>query len=324
MKLLYLPQFAAKVCTAGLLTMLTIVSTACTSKYADEMRSSLERVYNADFRNYTFRGTPVGNFGVGTIYDKKTTEASSGSADVSEEWLLGHPNTWYVDSLSEDEKELLNQSIFETGTLGRAKLTESISTGLSLEAAVPNIRQILDLGATFELKKGVKVTLTASGAINRQMNWSEFREAALNDKIKGYIKDLLGRVNFVICAKDIVLLGYQAEVAVDSRINPGLSAKLNNAIGKILGVESSLQIKMERKQNGNFTVIATHPVVAAVLYKTPPVTVKTTDPAAHTFVTMQKYWGDNMDDWTDEKIENTVLNPLEALLSKKEEDRTKR
>lgn len=276
--------------------------------YPKEVRKALVRAYGRDFPAYYFRGSPVGNFGVGTIYASKVAETSEGntSAQPDDSWLLVHPNTMYADGLSSNEIEHLNQRIFVSGKMGSVTLTESISTRLDLSATFPNLAQVLNAGVTLDYQNGVKVTVRATGAENRQMNWSEFKKAVGSGKMQDYVSAIVTNSDIVVASKDIILSGYSAEIQVDKTVNPALNAKLNQAVGTVLAKDSSLTLSVGKTNEGVFVVSAVQPVVAAVLFVRPP-----------GYRTVGLLQPTNLDVWTHVKMLNSVLDPVEQLLDSK-------
>jgi hypothetical protein len=248
--------------------LITLPLAGCSTSYDKEVQKSLVSIYGHDFDEYVFRASPVGNFGVGTMYARDIEDPGK---NPESGWLIGHPDTMFEPSVSAQEKAELLARIFPEGSLGSKKLSQTISTGLSLEAVIPNLRGLIDAGGDVDLSKGVSVTLSASEAVNRRMNWTEFVRAIKAGQIKSEIAKYLNRPgSFVLGAADIRLEGFKAFLTVDKSVNASLHASLNEAAGKVLGKESSLKVKVSQSEEGAFTVEAVNPVIAAVLWKEPP------------------------------------------------------
>jgi hypothetical protein len=222
---------------------------------------------------------------------------------IEERWLIGDPNSWFVDSVNAQEKQNLLKKIFEPGTLGSSSVKEEISRKLGLDVSIPVLREILSLEANVSTEKGVKVTLKASEAVNHRMNWTEFLISVREGKVKPEIVEHIQKRDFVIAADDIVLSGYQATVSVDTKVNPELKAKLDNAVGKILGKDTQLKVTISSSHAGTFEVGAVNPVVAAILFKSPP-------GAAPQAVA-------NLDEWPTAKIDSDRLEALFKAISPK-------
>lgn len=239
----------------------------CQTHYDQEVRSSLTRIYGSDLSEYTFRGNPVGNFGVGTMYLKDLKDPSK-TPDQS--WLIGHPDSMFEEKLTAQEREHLLNAIIARGSLGNARMNQNISSNLGLEAAFPSLQRLLDASGDVNFSKGVNVVLGASEAINRKLNWTEFTEAVRANQIKPAIAQHVKEGDFVVAAADLVLVGYKAKVTVDKNANAALHAKLNEVVGKVLGQETSAKVRVQRTDSGGFEVESVDPVVAAVLFKDPP------------------------------------------------------
>ena len=107
--------------------ILFIPLVGCVS-YSKEVRKALKRSYAYDFSKYYFRGTPVGNFGIGTAYFYNAIKGGKPTPkSLQEEWLIFDPDNWYVDTLSDLEKKELNDKIIKSGTLGSFSIDENIS-----------------------------------------------------------------------------------------------------------------------------------------------------------------------------------------------------
>jgi hypothetical protein len=276
--------------------ILTVACAASRANYAGEMQSAVKRIYGKDFPDYTFRGTPVGNFGVGTMYSLDITQPN---LPIDENWLVGHPNTWFDNSVSSAERSQLMSRIIERGDFGDQSVTEQLTDKLGLSAAVPAIHGLVSGGADINLEKGVKVVLKAAGAKNRRLNWTEFQSAAQNGKIRREILPYLQQRNFVIAADDIELSGYAATITVDKKVNAELAAKLDGLRGTPLG-DGSLKVAAGGGTEGTYEVTAVNPVVIAVLYRRPPAAI----PLAN----------ERIDDWAPVRVDVNVLRPLEDLL----------
>jgi len=64
------------------------------ASYSKAIQKAVEKTYKRDFPSYTFRGSPVGNFGVGTMYEAKVAEVDTKKYVPGSSWLLAHPNSY--------------------------------------------------------------------------------------------------------------------------------------------------------------------------------------------------------------------------------------
>src|SRR5213595_587090 len=66
-------------------------ATAVTQDYSTALRNTL-RPFTGDLAGYRYRGTPLGNFGVGAIYLDEVQGADPSRAESG--WYLGDPDSW--------------------------------------------------------------------------------------------------------------------------------------------------------------------------------------------------------------------------------------
>jgi hypothetical protein len=281
----------------GAWAALVSLSTGCATHFADETQKAIKDAYQTDMSLYTFRGTPVGRFGAGTMY---TNDLADAQTPADQRWLIGEPTTWFRSTVSEADQKALLVRIIVPGDLGSADLTKNVSTKLGLEAVVPAIKQVVSGGASLDYSKGVKVTLKASKATNRRVNYTELIAAAKANKMTDGVTKYLNDRDYIIGAADIVLEGYAADISIDQSVNPSLNAKLEQLAGTSADA-GTVKLTITKKASGEFKVAAGQPVIAAVNYKTPP-------------QTEQNAADDYMKGWRTIKVSNTVLAPLDSLL----------
>jgi hypothetical protein len=252
----------------GLLSLL-IINGCGTTTYQKEMKQYLSSSLDQDFPNYTFRTSPVGSFGVGTIYEAKITDKNVIKDKLDDRWLLAHPNTWFDEKLKEDtrKKETIKKRIIVSGSLGISAFTGQVTTKLGIDAALPNFGQIFEAGTQLDYKKGVKVTVRISGAKNNQLNWTQLKRAMEKGFLDPEVARIIKSQDVIIAAKDIVLDGYTVEIEIDSRVNPRLEAKLNEFVSKVSGSKPHFNWEIKRESEGKYIASSTEPVVLAVLWR---------------------------------------------------------
>lgn len=235
--------------------------------YASENARVLKSIFKYDFKDYYFRGTPVGNFGVGTMY------LNEPGVPIENQWLVGHPDTWFVEGISDNEKQQLMKNIIVPGDLAKKiGLHQQITKGTNINAVAPLLVNILGLEANIETTKNVEVTLYAENIINRKMNLSEFNKAINDGKIKDAVAKVIKGRNISICSHDIIYEGFK--VTINATKNATLSTALETKVNEpVIGEGGKLQVKVSRTTTGTFIVESVNPVVAAVLYKKPPPTM---------------------------------------------------
>ena len=279
----------------------SVFTQGCCSSYSCHLKKSLREIFGQDLKGYTFRSTPVGNFGIGTIYN-----ANIEKKEIPEdEWLLGSVDSWFQDTVSEEQKKASLAKIIEEGEFGIFQYGKKISNSLALNAVIPNIEHLVDVGAGGSWSRGVKVTLSATRATNRKLNWSNFMEVYKKGWLTDETMEYIARDDIAMGAADIVLEGYSADVTVDSKLNANLSASLNKLVGKVVGDDLGLGVSVQQGEKGTFQISSEKPVVAAVLYRKPLKGHAVRSRGGE--VTLTK----NIELWQPVSLPNKVLKPIE-------------
>jgi hypothetical protein len=223
------------------------------------------QAYAQDMRGYQFRTTPVGNFGVGSLYLDDLGDPQF--ARVESSWYLGGPETWLLIPAAARRSTM--ERLIAEGSLGSFSTTSSHARGVDASVGV-SILSALTAGASVDYGKGVQISFEATEVRNRRLNWAEFQNALNSGRIDPAVARVVRSGKFVVVAADIVLVGYRAEVTVDEALNPGLAASLRSSalLPQLRGGHASLRVS--ESSRGRFVAIASEPVVAAVLFKRPP------------------------------------------------------
>lgn len=235
------------------------------ASYSEETKKALIGAFNKkEFPGYTFRGTPVGTFGVGTIYEDDPAVA------IESRWLLGRPDTWYEDSVSKEDRDKWTKRIIVDGDFGSVTLTTDKTKKINVGAILPNILQVIGINANVDLTRNVKVTLSADRATSRKIDWTAFKEAIKANVIRKSVAEVISSKNFVMCAADIVLTGYT--ININATRNTALNAQLDGKtkLTEKLGEGVGFKVGVSSTGTGTYAVKAADPVVAAVLFKAPP------------------------------------------------------
>lgn len=243
------------------------LAVGCNSDYSAQVKASTVRVLGPDFKGYHFWATPVGNFGIGTMYLK--TAANQNPSQIVDSALIAISDTYFVSTLSATEKEEILKKLFPDGKVGRYSVNEHIVSGVDFSAALPNIAQMLNVNGNLDFKKDVHVDLQAGDARARKLNWTELSRSIKANQIQDDIKTHLLARDVIIAMDDILLDGYKATVKLNASTNAGLDAALNQNVGKTLG-DASAKFSFTRTQDGTYEVTATESVVVATLFREIP------------------------------------------------------
>ncbi|MDH3209920.1 MAG: hypothetical protein OEL91_06015 [Burkholderiaceae bacterium] len=234
--------------------------------YAATIREALQN-YASDMQGYYFRATPVGNFGVGSIYLDDVSDPSLSRVESS--WFLGGPNDWLTSSVPQADRQRMLKRMIAEGSLGAFSSSSTDTRAINAEAGIA-ILSMLTGDASLDYRKGVVTSFRASEVINRRLNWAEFQAALNAGHIRPNVADIVKSGEFVLAAADIVLVGYRAEVSVDEKVNPALAVSLRTSILLPQSRSAHASFSLSEGTRGHFVAHAKQPVVAAVLFKRPP------------------------------------------------------
>ena len=237
-----------------------------TVDYATTVRSSLS-VFGWDLNGYFFRATPVGNFGIGTMYLNENT--STDPRVIESHWLLSNPSIWFEEQVSDDVKNTILKRIILIGGYSSFSDESTINRTTSAKLGLP-ILNVLNVGAGIDLERGITSKISADQAVLRKLVWPEFEDAVISNKLSASVSKVYKKNNYSIAAADIILKGYKVTIEVDRTVNPELSVKLDNAIGTVIGKEGTGSLTFKKVSNGKYEATANEDVVAAVLFKIPP------------------------------------------------------
>jgi hypothetical protein len=275
-------------------------TTACGTNYSKEIQTAIKDAFKQDFKNYTFRGTPVGTFGVGTMYLKELGEPDNVAVD--DRYLVGHPGSWFAAGVDTTEAKAWNARIIVPGSMGSVQMKKTVSTKLGLEAVVPAIQQVVAAGLDVSYERGVNVTLTAKNASHHKINISEFATAVDSGKINAAVKQRWEARDFLLTAADITLTGYRANVVIDEKVNPALHAKFTGLAGTSTEA-GAVKISVQRTATGAFEVIAQEDVVAALLVKEPP--------------SADQFAEDDVDNWPTVNVDQRLLAIVDSIAARR-------
>jgi hypothetical protein len=271
--------------------------------YGTAMRQAIGAV-TGPLPGYVFRASPVGNFGVGSVY---VDEMAGGDlAQVESNWFLGSPDTWLASTLPPAERQRSIERVVSEGTMGTFRLDSTGSRGIQAQVGIALVAALAG-NAGLEAQRGVETRLQADEVRQRRLNWAEFQAALRAGQIGREVADIVSKGRFVLAAADIVLTGYRAEIAVDESRAPTLAVHLRTRalLPSRAGVGANLRVAESAR--GRFVVSSTQPVVAAVLFKRPPPVPKDGNPPS------------DLDAWPLAKVSERTAAAVESKVIKARE-----
>lgn len=238
--------------------------------YAAAMRRALQSV-TGELPGYQFRATPVGNFGVGSVYAEDL--AGTDPRQAESHWFLGGPDNWLLPTLGPAERRQWLDRLVSEGSMGPFSLSSSGWREVHAQAGTALLSALMG-GVTgsvsLDTRQGVESRLEAADVRQRRLNWAEFDAALRAGQVVAGVAERVRSGRFIVAAADVALVGYRAEIAVDESRNPAVSAVLRSKALFAPRISGSAGLRVAEGANGRFVVSLPQPAVAAVLFKRPP------------------------------------------------------
>jgi hypothetical protein len=239
---------------------------ASADDYGKEMRKSLKSCFGADYSKYQFLGTPVSNFGTGTMYPRN---ASQKDFDIKTAGLYGNPQTWWSQSYTQAQIDALLLPLLPNGNVGAAKCNLNLTKTFSLDAILPSLYKLLTLNGKVDYKKSVQVQISADDVVYHPLAWDVLSDYIKDKKIKPSVLAHFDANDYLITIGDIVINKYSVKLVLSKNLSADAQAKLTNA-WKQFGANSGIDASFSSGDNGDYSLTATAPVVAAVYVNAPP------------------------------------------------------
>lgn len=267
--------------------------------YAAAMRRALQSVAG-ELPGYSFRASPVGNFGVGSIYVDEMLDGDPRQAEAG--WFLGGPDAWLAGGLPAAERQRWMGRLVAEGTMGAFDLDAAGSQELQLQAGAALVSALVG-SASFSASSRVESRFTASEVRQRRLNWAEFNAALRAGRIAPEVAETVRGRRFVLAAADVVLTGYRAQISIDESRSPEIAAGLRAKSLGLVRTPAGAGLRVVEESRGRFAVSAAQPVVAAVLFKRPPPASKGPEAA--------RDW-ERLDAWPGAAVDAKLLERVEA------------
>ncbi len=249
-----------------------------TEDYSSALRSALEP-FTDRLPGYHVRATPLGNFGVGSVYLGQVSGNDLSRAEGG--WFLGDPSSWLAPELSAAARRDWLARLVAEGSLGPLRIDASrrrmVETSLGVAVFLA-----IGASASLDFDSGTQVTFQSSEIRNRRLDWAQFVRALDAGLVARPVAEAVQRNDFVMAAADLVLVDYRAEVVVDETMNPRLATGLRGQTRQLVakGVAAGGSMSLRESSRGRFVASSDAPVVAAVLLKRPPPRAKGGPPTA--------------------------------------------
>jgi hypothetical protein len=120
-----------------------------------------------------------------------------------------------------------------------------------------------------DYKKSVQVQISADDVVYHPLAWDVLSDYIKDKKIKPSVLAHFDANDYLITIGDIVINKYSVKLVLSKNLSADAQAKLTSA-WKQFGANSGIDASFSSGDNGDFSLAATAPVVAAVYVNAPP------------------------------------------------------
>lgn len=244
-----------------------LASLAACDGYSGAMKDGLQQALRDQAKGYTFSSYPMDNYGVGTAYE------ASGSNEKIEDrnFICATFQCLGIRQTADDEDAKLTLGGFAAkGTGGPVTLSDKVQRDVVLNAVLPTVATILNVGGKIESKSVTEVTLSFSSATIRKLDRRKVTEHLQGLPGSDPLKRSFQQGTLVMIVADVVATGLDVGVKLDTTRAAELNAKLNEAVNTVIGQDSNLSLKVSRIQDGQYHLKGANPLIVAVLPKHQP------------------------------------------------------
>jgi len=235
----------------------------CDDQFAKENEAIAKSVFKNDFPDYLFLQVPGGTNSVGTIRRMDPDKPFS-------EWrLAGEPGTWFADGVSVSDRASWMAKIVKTGTLGSYTLQQTIAQNITIGAALPDIKQIVNANISADISQNTTINIGATNITQQEINFGQLCDAKQAGKLSADVASDLESNRFVIVQSAIVYGGYKLIVDATNNNNVSIALKAAASSAKVLGQDAGLNLTVSDQGNSHFEITDNDPVVVAYLPETP-------------------------------------------------------
>jgi hypothetical protein len=282
------------------------------SDYSKENRALFERIFSPrkfPKDRWHFVGLPLSGNVLGTA------RLNEKNIPVEDRVKLINPDRWYDSSVGSAERAALDKAIIDTYSVGPIDLDESMSRTSGGSLSFPGFFQILGIGAGITSQKGVTVKMHIDKATVRELNFNEFSKAYNQRKFDPSVYEAL-KQDLIMCFADVQFTGLKINLTLDMSKHANLDAKLTENVGKVLGKESAVGIKLDKKGTGSFVIEPVGTVTVAYLFRPIPKKGREVDPSGYLLLNPPR--GEAPVVSTDDALENELRRVLGALAMSQE------
>lgn len=243
------------------LILIAVACTAvlgCKTAYNRITVDRLKDIVGDDYDDYRWFSYPTDNFGVGTAYASKERFEKQIS-------ICDSATCFNVVPASFEEWLTLKTFAGFGGNGPTITLSEEDKKKLSAELDGPKVAQLINLGGNVNYSQGVTTEVRMGRAFPRRLKLQPTLEYIAKLDGSNLVKKAFDNGTLILVVNDLVMEGLSVNLCVDKSLNAGLTAKLDENLGKVVGANAAVGLKVESSTKGCYVLSAQQPVVVAAL-----------------------------------------------------------
>jgi hypothetical protein len=244
--------------TIGIITCALIIYLLRPPSYSQIMTKAVRKAMGKDFREYHSPSFPTNNFGILTTYENELTDQS----------LLCAMSGCFESLIINNEKDSINLGgLADVGQGPAIILNERNQYSISVQSLLPELWDILGLGAGVDKKEIVNVALKLGPTYERHLNkirLNAFINSLSDDNL--YKRQYLAG-NLVVIVADVVVKNMEITINLEDSAAARLNAKISS---KVTLTTDTLKGEFKRLTSGQYSFKINQPLIVLRLARKQP------------------------------------------------------
>jgi hypothetical protein len=153
---------------------------------------------------------------------------------------------------------------------GAVSLSEKENSKIAAEAVLPRVAQVLGVNASVARSVSSTTTISIPSATPRNLNRIKFKSYLGSSQAPDELKMAYSNATLVMVVSDVVVSQMDVKICRSTEMDAGLKAKLDEAVGKIVGQDASLTLSVSNTADGCYSLNVVRPVIISTLAKKRP------------------------------------------------------
>ncbi len=232
--------------------------------YAKIMQAAIRRSLGGDFREYEWVSYPTNNFGIATMYllDSPRSKPSDKNQWCATYTCLGLEGK---RAPADASARLTAGGFADVGTGGPITLSDEESRILAGEVFLPEILNVLGLGAQLAATKNARIGIRMGNVSRRILKKQTLLTYLESLPETSPVRKAMSENRLAIVVADAVVDSLEVNVDTRDSVNSEFGVRLSPLVNRVTGGTSSMQVQVKRDKTGQYRLIIGQPVIVARL-----------------------------------------------------------